>query len=203
MPTVDAYGQSVSIAALADAPNANTLASNIVTPVVPRTVMRFASASARNATLTSPVAGMVVFLVDSKLFTGYDGTAWVVMAAGSQTWTTIGLAAGYVHDGNSNGSVQYRLVNLFGESWLQLRGAVAVTYSAGIIPNSGTINAVAMPAAARPTSLRTIVIPCSDVGSERITLKLDVRTDGLLRIYGSTPTNAPVWIGFNGVSLSL
>lgn len=203
MPTTDAYGQGIQIAALTDAPNANTLAYNIVNPLVPRSVMRFASASARNATIASPVEGMMAWLQSENLLTVYDGSAWVVVSAGTQAWTTVGLASGFAHNGNSNGTFQYRVVNLFGEISIMFQGAVSVTYSGSTIPNSGILNTTALPTSARPSSLRTIVIPCSDVSSSRITLKLDIRTDGYLQIYGTGSGNTPPWIGFNGCFSSL
>ncbi|MBQ1165334.1 hypothetical protein KBZ21_45920, partial [Streptomyces sp. A73] len=76
----------------------------------------------RNAVLTSPEAGMEAFLRTEKLKTIYDGSSWVVAAAGSSSWTTISLASGYSHDGNNNGTCQYRLVNFFGEVSLMFRG---------------------------------------------------------------------------------
>lgn len=207
MPTTDSYGQGINIAALTDAPNANTLASDIANAVAPRSNMIFASASARNATLTSPTEGMEAWLQTENLKTIYDGTSWVVMAAGTQAWTTVSLASGFAHNGNANGTFQYRVVNLFGENTIMLRGAVSVTYSGTTIPNTGILNTTALPTGARPTSLRTIVVPCSDVSSVRITLKLDIQTDGYLKIYGtgsgSDGTSTPPWIGFNGCFSSL
>lgn len=203
MPTTDSYGQGVQIAALTDAPNATTLVTGITDALVPRCVMRFASASARNATITSPVEGMQAWLQDVNWLTLYDGTAWVVVSAGTQAWTTVGLASGFSHNGNSNGTFQYRVVNEFGEITIKFQGAVSVTYSGSTIPNSGILNTTALPTSARPTSLRTIVVPCSDVSSSRITLKLDVRTDGYLQIYGTGSGNTPPWIGFNGTYTSL
>lgn len=203
MPTTDAYGQGINIAALTDAPNANTLAFDIVNAIAPRSVMRFASASARNATLTSPVEGMLAWLQDVNWLTLYDGSAWVVVSAGTQAWTTVGLASGFAHNGNSNGTFQYRVVNLFGEISIMFQGAVSVTYSGSSIPNGGTLNTTALPTSARPTSLRTIVIPCSDVSSSRITLKLDVQTDGYLKIWGTGSGITPPWVGFNGCFSSL
>ncbi|MBQ1164296.1 hypothetical protein KBZ21_40590, partial [Streptomyces sp. A73] len=47
----------------------------------------------------------------------------------SSSWTTISLASGYSHDGNNNGTCQYRLVNFFGEVSLMFRGGVATTCS--------------------------------------------------------------------------
>lgn len=207
MATTDAYGQGIPIAALTDAPNANSLIFGPVDELTERSVMRFSSASARNATLTAPVAGMVAYLTTEKLFTGYDGTAWVVLAAGTSAWTNVPLASGYTHNGNSNGNFQYRVVNLFGEKTVMLQGAVNATYSGTAIANDGVLTSVALPSAARPGSLRTVVVPCSDVSSARITLKLDARSDGHLQIYGTGTgpdgTTKPPWIGFNGVFYSL
>lgn len=76
MASTDSYGQGVSIAALTDAPNAATLAFNIVDAVTQRTVNRFASASARAATLTSPNEGMVTWLQDANSIEVYQGSAW-------------------------------------------------------------------------------------------------------------------------------
>ena len=79
MATTDDYGQGVSIAALTDAPNAESLAKNIANAITPRSVMRFASASARSATLTgvaAPVEGMLTWLQDVNRLYVYDSSAW-------------------------------------------------------------------------------------------------------------------------------
>lgn len=207
MSTTDRYGQGISIAALTDAPNAQTLAFNIVDVLAGRTVMRFSSASARNATITSPVAGMVAALTTEKLLTWYDGSSWTVIGSGAAAWTNVPLASGFTNNGNSNGTFQYRIINLFGEKSVQLQGAVNATYSGNNIANGGVLTSTALPSAARPASLRTVVVPCSDVSSARITLKLDAQSDGHLKIYGTGTgadgTTKPPWIGFNGVFYSL
>ncbi|MGW4076023.1 hypothetical protein ACWELB_21340 [Streptomyces asiaticus] len=207
MATTDAYGQGIPITALTDQPNANSLIFGPVDELTERSMMRFSSASARNATLTSPVAGMVAYLTTEKLFTGYDGTAWVVLAAGTSAWTNVPLASGFTHNGNDNGTFQYRVVNLFGEKTVMLQGAINATYSGSNIANGGVLTSTALPSSARPGSLRTVVVPCSDVSSVRITLKLDAQPDGHLKIYGTGTgadgTSKPPWIGFNGVFYSL
>lgn len=79
MPTTDDYGQAISIALLTDPPNAETLAKSLAAGIVPRSVMRFASASARSAALTgatAPVEGMVTYLQDVNQAYLYDGSAW-------------------------------------------------------------------------------------------------------------------------------
>ena len=37
----------------------------------------YADATARDAAITSPVAGMMIYVTDVSKFQGYDGTAWV------------------------------------------------------------------------------------------------------------------------------
>jgi hypothetical protein len=81
MPTPDPYGQGIQIAQLTDAPNAQTLAQALagLASLVPKTILTYASASARAAALasaTAPVAGMMTWLTDVARFEYYDGTAW-------------------------------------------------------------------------------------------------------------------------------
>lgn len=203
MPTTDDYDQDVEIASLTDAPDASKLAREIVNAVVQRSVMRFATASARNATLTSPIDGMVTYLTAEQQLQARVAGAWVVVGTASSPWVTVGLVSGFAHNGNSNGTMQYRRINLFGEPSIQLKGALSVTYSPSI-PNSGIFTASPLPTSSRPTDLRTVTIPCSDVNSDRITLKMDAQPDGHLNIYGTNSSdNRPIWIGFNGVFYSL
>lgn len=206
MPTQDAFGQGFTALDYGDVPDLKVMGDGLL-KIAGQSVMRFTTATARNATLTSPVQGMTAWLNSEKQLTVYDGTAWVAIASGTQSWTTIGLASGYSHNGNSNGTFQYRKVNMFGEDTLMFRGGLNVTYSGTTIPNGGIPNSSALPTAARPTALRTIVIPCSDASSARITLKLDVQPDGFLKIIGTGTqpegTVTPPWVGFNGAFVSL
>ncbi|MFE2973394.1 hypothetical protein [Streptomyces sp. NPDC059258] len=203
MPTNDAYGQNIQITAPTDPPDIPATAQALAGGLVPRSVMRFASAATRNATLSSPVAGMVAFLADSKLFTGYDGAAWVVLAAGTQAWTNIPLASGYTANGNNNGTPQYRIVNLFGEQTVMLRGGVNLTYPSGVLANSGVMTSSVLPAAARPGTLRTVAVAASATSSTVTSLKLDAGVDGHLRIVGTNATDKPPWISLNGSFYSL
>lgn len=79
----DDYSQGISIADLASAPNAETLGKNIANPLAARSIMRFASASARTAALTgaaAPVEGMATWLQDVNRLYVYDGTSWIEMS---------------------------------------------------------------------------------------------------------------------------
>lgn len=199
----DDYGQSIVIPALTDAPNAGTIGTGM-NSMVGRTIMRFTSASSRNATITSPVAGMQAWLDTEKLWTGYDGTQWTVMAAGASAWTTIPLATGYSHNGNSNGTCQYRLVNFFGELSVQLRGGLNLTYPGGSIANGSVLTSTALPTAARPSTLRTTPAACSAVSSTVVSLKIDAQTGGHMLVVGtSSTTDQPPWVSLNGIMYSL
>ncbi|MEU8525245.1 hypothetical protein AB0C77_06525 [Streptomyces sp. NPDC048629] len=97
MATTDDYGQSVSIATLTDAPNAETLAKNIANAVVQRSVMRFASATARTAALTgtsAPVEGMTSWLQDINRISVYDGSSWIDIPQRQKAQATLTTAAG-------------------------------------------------------------------------------------------------------------
>ncbi|TXS19580.1 hypothetical protein EAO71_33750 [Streptomyces sp. ms191] len=80
---MDDYGQGISIADLLTAPNAETLGKNIANPLAARSMMRFASASARTAALTgvsAPVEGMLSYLQDTNKVYLYEGSSWVELA---------------------------------------------------------------------------------------------------------------------------
>jgi hypothetical protein len=203
VPTTDDYGQGVQIASLTDAPDANKLAKDIANAIAPRSIMRFTSASARGATLTAPVEGMLTWLQDVNRLDLYDGTTWVAVSVGRSSWTTITPESPWTQNGNSNGTFQYRLLNISGEESLQLRGALGRSSYPTSPAGSYVVNNTALPSIVRPSTLRTVLIPCSDTSSDRIALKLDVRVDGYLEVFGFSSTTKPPWLGFNGVIVSL
>ena len=206
MPTTDDYGQGVQIASKTDAPNAEKLAKDIVNAIAQRSILRFASASTRGATLTgatAPVEGMLTWLQDVNRLDLYDGTTWVAVSVGRSSWTTITPESPWTQNGNNNGTFQYRLHNISGEESLQFRGALGRASYPTSPAGSYVVNNTALPSSVRPSTLRTVLIPCSDTSSERIALKLDVKTDGYLEVFGFSTTAKPPWIGFNGVTVSL
>lgn len=206
MPTTDDYGQGVQIASKTDAPNAEKLAKDIVNAIAQRSILRFPSAFTRGAALagaSGPVEGMLTWLQDVNRLDLYDGSAWVAVSVGQSTWKTITPESPWTQNGNNNGTFQYRILNISGEESLQFRGALARASYPTSPAGSYVVNNTALPSAARPATLRTVLIPCSDVSSDRIALKLDVRTDGYLEVFGFSSSVKPPWIGFNGVTVSL
>lgn len=206
MPTTDVYEQDIGLWSLTDAPDIPSAIALFAQGVLPRLRLTFASASARGATLngdTAPIPGMMTWLTDIGRLDIYDGTTWVAISTGSSTWKTITPASSFQQNGNSNGTFQYRLLNISGEESLQFRGALGRSSWPSSPASSYVVNNSALPSAVRPSTLRTVVVPCSDVSSSRITLKLDVRTDGYLEVFGTGSGVKPPWIGFNGVIVSL
>ncbi|MEU9442889.1 hypothetical protein AB0D42_18590 [Streptomyces sp. NPDC048304] len=206
MPTPDAYGQSIGLWSMTDAPSIPDAIALFAKGVLPRLRLDFASASARGATLTgaaAPVPGMMTWIKDAQRLDLYDGSGWVTVSVGNRSWTTITPASGWSQNGNSQGNLQYRILNISGEDSLQLRGGLARSSYPSSVPGSFVINNTALPSAARPSTLRTILLPCSDVSSDRIALKMDIRTDGYLEVFGFSSTTKPPWIGFNGLIASL
>ncbi|MFE9886885.1 hypothetical protein [Streptomyces scopuliridis] len=201
MPITDAYGQGFTSLDYGETPDLKVMGEGLLT-MAGQTVMPFASATARNAALTPPKAGMTAFLTDSRLLTVYDGTAWVVVAAGTQSWTTPTLASGYTANGNSNGTPQYRIVNWFGEAVVMWKGGLNVPYSGGAPTNSGNFLSSNLPTAARPTSRRTVTAACSAVSSDSLSVKIDFNGDGAVAIVTQTGVQPP-WVSLNNIMYSL
>lgn len=198
----DPYGQGVEWLDHSDQPDLRVMGDGIALPLAARANLRFASASARDATITSPEPGMEAWLDDVKYKTIYDGTSWVVAAAGTSSWTTLPLTTGYTHNGNNNGTAQYRLVNMFGEASVMMRGGINLSYSGGTLVNTGNILSTLLPAAARPGTLRSVNAACSFSSSDVSSLKLDAQTGGQLRLIGKSGSTPP-WVSLNGVIYSL
>lgn len=154
--STDDYGQGVNIASLADAPNAELLAKNIANGIAQRSVMRFASSSARSATLTAPVDGMATWLQDVDRLEVYTGTGWVTPQP-SLSSTTSGLSV----------SSGFSLLDFFG--FRQGRSVTIDVYltrtGSNIVSNSGNIAdtvCCTLPSGWRPT--HDTVTSCFDNG---------------------------------------
>ena len=64
---------------LADVAGGETIASTFTNMVKERTVMRYASAAARDASIPAPIQGSLAFLESTKQITVYDSSQWVVI----------------------------------------------------------------------------------------------------------------------------
>lgn len=174
MPTTDDYGQGVSIAALTDKPDAEKLAKEIANGVAARSVMRFADAAARNATLTSPVDGMMAWLDAEQSMTVRASGSWRTVATDrARTTTTTGLT---LRSGWSLSAFQASAV--CGVAMVR----VDVQRTGGTIPASAAGNLAdtevcVLPAGWRPFDTRTAVVEDGfGSGAARVT------TDGVITL---------------------
>lgn len=197
----DKWGQGIDTLDYTDKPDLVVLGETLRDGLTPRSNMRFANATTRDATITAPVAGMIAFLADVHVWTGFDGTSWVAIAAGTQAWTAPALATGYTANGNSNGVPQYRVVNFFGDQVVMWKGGLNVTYSSGNPANGGNFLSTALPAAARPTSLRSVTAACSAVTSSTLSVKADFLSDGTTALVNNG--QSPPWVSLNNIMYSL
>lgn len=117
-------------------------------------------------------------------------------------WATPGMASGYTGDGNSNGTPQYRVINLLGTQFVQWRGGLNVTYSGSSPVNGGMPFSANLPASARPASRRSASCACSAASSTSLSVKIDFNTDGSLQIVGGTGITPP-WVSMNCIMYSL
>lgn len=87
MPIEDDYGQGFTSLDYPDSPDLKVMGEGLLA-MIGRTVMRFASATARAATLLAPEAGMVTWRQDAKTLDVYDGAAWGSVAVPvTKSWT--------------------------------------------------------------------------------------------------------------------
>ncbi|MFF0777101.1 hypothetical protein [Streptomyces sp. NPDC003720] len=158
----------------------------------------------------APAVGDQILLVQSG--TGNWWAAGRISGGNDTPWTTATLATGYAHDGNSNGTVQYRVVVINGTRMMQWRGGIGITYSGTTTPNGGLILAAALGASLRPASRRTAPAACSAASSSSLALKADFQTDGTVQIVGTTtastdtyttPIIRPPWVSLNSIQYSL
>ena len=181
MPIEDAYGQGVTSLAYGEKPDLVVMGKGLL-EMAGRGVMRFASASARNATLTAPVAGMLAYLTAESQLTIYTGSAWKGVFFGDTTWasytptwsaTTTSPAIGngtltgsYTKVGNScqvvimltigsttnKGSGTYKFSLPFTAANIPCPGVLNATFSRSGTPNHG-IGDSPLPASASTTDL--------------------------------------------------
>lgn len=172
MATTDDYGQGVSIAALTDAPNAETLAKNIANAIVQRSVMRFASAAARAAALTSPVEGMVTWLQDVNLLYAYDGSSWVSLSPTSvlMDWTALSSIGSYAGGFSaSTPAPRMRKLSVHGTEVWEYEGAINVSS----LPADTTTLAYTFNSGYRPANGRGFMTYSSSHYAVRTTVAAD------------------------------
>ncbi|MFF7408696.1 hypothetical protein [Streptomyces lydicus] len=115
----------------------------------------------------------------------------LVAATPTPQWVSITPGTGFTNNGNSNGTLQYRILNLHGSTHVEWCGGVSWATS-GSPPNSGLVCTV--PVNARPLSNRSL---SAAAGSDVV--KVDFRTDGTVTIVQRNPSTLSTWCSLNGL----
>lgn len=145
MPTQDDFGQNIDLTSNTDAPDLPTGIRNLAAGVIPRSVMRFASASARGATITTPVEGMPSWLQDVNQLQVYDGSSWVTPEpALASTTSGLSVASGF----SLNSFYAYRQGRIIAVDVYLNRAGATINESAGNIVDTVCCT---LPSGWRPT----------------------------------------------------
>ncbi|MFD9205964.1 hypothetical protein ACFVZM_06750 [Streptomyces sioyaensis] len=201
MPSFDGYSQKVPYPNLTDAADIETAMQSLVNGVVPQTVMRFASASARAAALVNgfvPKPGMITYLIAEDRYDGRmaDGSWQPLSPSG---WKPLTPASGMV---TQSGSPGYQVVN----GSVQLRGRFARA-SGGQYTTGTDWLLTTIPSAYRPPTYQYWVTPV-EMGAGIYYARTELAYDtGQIIVQvppGSTSTtNGLHWAGIDGLTYSL
>jgi len=96
-------------------------------------------------------------------------------------WADVTLAAGFSHNGNSNGNVRIRRIWDHGTWKVQLQGGAARA--------SGTVIASALPVNYRPSTRRTVICGRNGSGGSNVVM-VDFEASGAVNMVGGTTTGA-------------
>lgn len=77
MPADDEYGQGIDLWQMTDAPDIPAAIKALADGVIPRSVLRYASASARGAAIDAPVDGMMTWLIAEGRLEIYHNGSWL------------------------------------------------------------------------------------------------------------------------------
>jgi hypothetical protein len=199
----DAYGQNITFPALTDAPNAQLLGgASGLGAMVPQLVMRFASATARAATITAPVAGMLTWLADVARYEYYSGSAWKPLMPPVVTmgWTALSSIGSYA-SGFSAGSPTPRLrkrVDVDGTEIWDLEGKLTIT---SITPGTGGLaTAFTFNPGYRPGSERGFMTYATSAGLYAAFMA--IQPTGLLKVGIPTPAGGATSASLDGFRIT-
>lgn len=153
-----------------------------------RVVMRFADAAARNASITSPTAGMVAWLDNPGALTIRTATAWRTIWT-ALAWSDVALGSAYETYGTTpQAAVENGL-------FIVLKGGIQRSTSGAQIATDAVVGTI-------PSSLGTPLsgdYPIATQWANDVAGRLYVGADRILKYIGQN-TN---WISLNGVRVPL
>ena len=114
--------------------------------------------------------------------------------ASSGAWTAIPLASGFTSTHTVFGPAQYRIVTAYGGTRVELRGSVDATTSVTTQTNFST----ALPAAARPSVVRTWVGRRNYSVDTKGVIPMEIQTSGVMSVFGSASPSQTDWFALDG-----
>ncbi|KAA6216381.1 hypothetical protein [Streptomyces filamentosus] len=192
----DSYGQGITIPALTDPPNINTSAL-AMDDLTGQTVLRFSSASVRNATLVgaiAPVPGQIVYLTAEDRYEGRmnDGT-WRTISSGP--WVPIAFAAGYAA---KTGNPAYRITG----DIVELRGTMERSPASPFVKGAAFTIAT-LPVAARPSASRYFAAATEFISFD-VVARVEVAASGAVSvIVPPSSGTAASWLSLDSCRYSL
>jgi len=109
-------------------------------------------------------------------------------------WTAIPLASGFTTTHTVFGPAQYRIVTAYGGTRVELRGSVDCTSSV----TAQTSFSTALPAAARPSSVRTWVGRRNYSVDTKGVAVMEIQTSGVMSVFGSASPSQTDWFALDG-----
>ncbi|MFE6493412.1 hypothetical protein [Streptomyces sp. NPDC057748] len=206
MPKNDSYGQNVPYPVLSDAPNIETAFQAAVNGLVALSVLRFANANERAATLVgsyAPRPGMITYLIAEDRWEARQvNGSWLLLSDGP--WQPLTFKSGYAAHAGSPG---WRRKAGGG---IELRGRIRRSNNGNLDDSGELISFASIPAAVAPASNRPFVMPTKRItsgGITRHTARVEVTIDGTLTYYveagaGVSTSDAVAWFGLDGIQFS-
>lgn len=191
----DSFGQEIEYLDYTDAPDLSAWGAALANDIAPQTVMRFASANARAATLTgaqAPVVGMVTYCVVEDRLDVYQAGGWTPITPGA--WTTLTFASGFAA---ATGTPAYRIVN----GTVELRGTLQKG-DGSPFTTASIFTVATLPSAIRPPAYRYFAAATS--WAANMYGRIEVHPDGTLAVGIPAGSGAAAtWVALDPVRYSL
>lgn len=113
-------------------------------------------------------------------------------------WTPIPLASGFTTPHTGLASAQYRVITVAGQGRVELQGGIDAT-TAVIAQTSWS---TAMPVAARPPFIRTVVCRRNYSATSIGAIAVEISTAGIFSVFGSNPPST-TWFALDGAYYDL
>lgn len=113
------------------------------------------------------------------------------------------LNTGWTNNGNSEGTVTVRIINILGQQFAQWSGGFVPAYSGSNLTPSASFLLAALPAAYRPSGNRSVIAATSTNSSSQSYVRLTFLADGTTLVAVLTSDVNKAWVSLNGLTYAL